>query len=493
MELVYSQTHSGESPEAWAAIHLADAQLGDSQRRARAETIGRAMAESPGEAIPQLFGRKYDVKATYTFFDREEATPDNIQVGHREWTRQEITKPGRYLLPEDTSTFTYSHRENIPGFGPVGNRTRGKNHQGFHLHSTLALRWPDDLELDAEEEAERPPVDVIGVLEQQYHVRKKRRKKHDRSKRKRALKNGELESQLWEESIRRTGRAPDDEEVQWIRVCDRGADIYEHTRDCQDYGYGFVIRAGKNRGLEDPGTGDPGGTLFNVAREAKPLGTFQLNLRARPGQPARTADLSVSATKIAIRSPHRPGHPRGSQPAIECWVVRVYEENPPKGVKPLEWILLTDQPVETREQAIEIALIYSTRWIIEEFHKALKTGCKAEELQFEEGHRFFAAIAIMSLVALRLIHFREQFRINPNAPAEESGFDALEIEILEKKLNRQIKTVKDVAMAVGRLGGHMNRPSDGMPGWITLWRGMKKLSVLKEGAILSTRLSGSGV
>lgn len=486
MELVYEEIDSFDTPQNWAAEHFAGAQLGDSRRRQRAERIGAAMSECPGKSIPELFEHPYDVKAAYTFYDRDEATPDNIQAGHRAKTRERMNRPGKYLLLEDTSTFSYSHRKDIPGFGPVGPKNSTKDCQGFHLHSTLAVRWPDNMRLKAGEEAERPPVQVLGVLHQQYHVRKKRRKKHDRSKKKRTVKRGELESQLWEESIHQTGPAPEDPKVEWIRVCDRGADIYEHIKDCIDGGYGFVNRAGKNRGLVDPETGNSNGTLFDVVRNSKAIGTFQLDLRARPGQPARTATLSVSITKIHIRSPYRPGHPRGSQPTLECTVVRVYEENPPKGVKALEWILLTNQPAETLEEAIEIALFYSARWIIEEFHKGLKTGCKAEELQLEEAHRFFAAIAIMSLVALRLIHFREQFRIDPEAPAEESGLESIEIMILERKLKREIKTVKDAALAVGRLGGHMNRKSDGMPGWITLWRGMTKLNLLKQGLLLAT-------
>jgi len=343
-----------------------------------------------------------------------------------------------------------------------------------------------------EEEAERPPLQVVGILDQQYHVRKKQGKRRARSKKNRPVKKGELESQLWEESLDRAGPAPEDEAVQWIRVCDRGADIYEHIRDCGDNGYGFVIRASKNRKLEDADTGREAGYLFDAARAAPPLGQFQLYLRARPGQPARTAELAVSSVELRIRAPQRPGFAAGSLPPLECCAVRVYEENPPKGVAPLEWILLTDQPAETAEQCIEVALIYSSRWIVEEFHKGLKTGCKAEELQLEKGHRFFAAISIMSLVALRLIHLREQFRINPDAPAEESGLDAMEIEILETKLKRKLRTVRDVALAVGRLGGHMNRKSDGMPGWITLWRGMSKLRLLHEGALLSAKLSRSG-
>jgi len=489
MELVF-QDHSAQSVETWAFDHFGNAPLGDVRRQARLLMIGQAMAQQSGKTIPELFDRPYDVKATYTFFHRPEATPDNIQQTHREHVRQEMMRPGTYLLLEDTSEFIFPFRENIKGMGSVG--TGAKHLQGFHLHSTMAVRWPERFALTGEEEqcgAKRPPVEILGLADQQYHRRKRRRK----TKTRRNSKKGELESELWEQAIQRMGRAPtDDCGVRWIRVCDRGADIYEHIRDCKDYGYGFVIRASKDRNLEDPDTGDANGKLFETVWSAEALGEFQLFLQARPGQPARTATLSVSAVKIRLRAPQRPGHGPGSLPPIECWAIRVSEKNAPKGVKPLEWILLTDQPAETFHQIVEVALVYSARWIIEEFHKGIKTGCGAEKLQMETAHRIFAAISVMSLVALRLIHFREQFRINPEGPAEESGLDELEIQILEVRLKRDIKTVKDVALAVGRLGGHMNRKADGMPGWLTLWRGMKKLQLLKEGVDLQFDLRRFG-
>lgn len=61
---------------------------------------------------------------------------------------------------------------------------------------------------------------------------------------------------------------------------------------------------------------------------------------------------------------------------IRCRAVRVWEENAPKGAEKLEWILLTDLEVESFDQAMEIALIYSTRWLIEELHKAIKSRLK---------------------------------------------------------------------------------------------------------------------
>ena len=150
----------------------------------------------------------------------------------------------------------------------------------------------------------------------------------------------------------------------------------------------------------------------------------------------------------------------------------------------MEWVLYTDAGTETLEEALVGAMDYATRFLIEEFHKGLKTGLKAEELPLETGHRLFAAIAVMSVVALRLLDLRELGRAVPEAPAQVTGLSDLELELLSLALSRTLTTVASVVLAVGRLGGHMNRESDGMPGWLTLWRGMQKLRLMVIGAEL---------
>jgi len=112
----------------------------------------------------------------------------------------------------------------------------------------------------------------------------------------------------------------------------------------------------------------------------------------------------------------------------------------------------------------------------------------AERLQLEEGHRIFAAVAIMSVVALRLIGLREQVRATPRAPAESSGLSGLELLVLRAKLEAPLRTVEEVVLGVGRLGGHLNRKGDGLPGWQTLWLGMTQLRHLVEGYRLALGL-----
>lgn len=129
---------------------------------------------------------------------------------------------------------------------------------------------------------------------------------------------------------------------------------------------------------------------------------------------------------------------------------------------------------------------------MEEFHKALKSGLGAEKLQLEEAERLFAAIGLMSVVAVRLVELKERVRLIPDAPKEQSGLDDLELRVLSRYTERTIRTVREVGLALGRMGGHMGRKGDGMPGWITLWRGMSKLQALVEGVRLARRMESFG-
>lgn len=472
-----------ETIRSWAEDNFGAAHLSDERRVDRVVTIGEAMASHAGKTIPQMFASIYDVKAAYNLFKHEEATPENLQAGHREKVLLAMSESGVYLLVEDTTAMSWSGNEPIIGLGPIGGGTEGL--QGFLLHSVLAMRWT--FELSETDDLKRPPVEILGIAHQKSFVRKKkskRKKKETSYQRKRASR--ECESNRWEDSVR--GLEEPEAGVRYVHVADREADIYEYLLACQEQGHGYVVRAAQNRALHNSQTGRREGRLFEEARAAEELGSFKLKLRSRKGVAGRRAELKVSVVRVLLSPPKSS---QASEP-IECSVIRVWEENAPAGLEPLEWILLTDSQVGVFEQSLECVLQYVTRWVIEEFHKALKTGLKAESLQLEHAKRLFAAIAIKSVVALRLIDLKERVRIDEAKPAEESSLSELELQVLRTTTKKPLKTVKDVALQIGRLGGHMNRKADGMPGWITLWRGMEKLRLLVEGVGIAHTLTKFG-
>ena len=168
--MVVTTVHQQE-PMEWARKHFGEVDLGDLRRDQRAVEIAAGFATHPDKSIPQVFINPYDVKATYGFFRRDEATPDGLQAGHREFVLGEMNQPGRYLLIEDTTEMAWSGKKPIPGLGPIGTGAAGL--QGFHLHSTLAVGWrPEPSE--SETWPGRAAVEVLGLADQQYNLREPR-------------------------------------------------------------------------------------------------------------------------------------------------------------------------------------------------------------------------------------------------------------------------------------------------------------------------------
>src|SRR5262245_7228652 len=61
-------------------------------------------------------------------------------------------------------------------------------------------------------------------------------------------------------------------------------------------------------------------------------------------------------------------------PALTLTVIHAVERETPKNRKNIEWKLITDLPVQSRQGAIEKLEWYALRWKIEMFHKILKSG-----------------------------------------------------------------------------------------------------------------------
>jgi Transposase DNA-binding len=467
----------------WSALHFGNTAIKDPRRRKRLQTIASGYAASPSNSIPQQFSRIYDVKASYSFFDREDLKPEVIQAGHKALVQRQLEQAGIYLLIEDSSEFTWSDRVTRPGLG------RMREHkQGFVLHSSLAVAW----QTPTSGQSKRSALSVLGLIHQEYYPRIAR-PEGEGNEQSQVRQKRPRESQLWQRSSQTIGLAPATARVRWVRVADRGADIEWFLRECLAHRHGFVVRAAQNRSLVDEHNQPLSNKLFETVRQAKALGDFNLELRARPGQAARTVCLSVSVSQVQLRPTRQAGFKAGMREPLACTVIRVWEANPKNPAKRLEWVLLTDALIPSFEKALEVALKYASRWLIEEYHKCLKTGLGADKLQLGTAPRLFNAIAIMAIVAVRLLVLKEMLHLKADAPAPTSGLSELELQLLSTTLQRDLHTVRDVALALGRLGGHMNRPSDGLPGWQSLWAGMRKLLTLLEGVKLAQSLESFGV
>ena len=174
---------------------------------------------------------------------------------------------------------------------------------------------------------------------------------------------------------------------------------------------------------------------------------------------------------------------------IPQWVVWAHELDPPPELKePIDWMLWTSLPVGTLEAAMEVIGYYEKRWLIEEWHKALKTGCQMEGRQLQTSEGLEALAGLLSVVAVRLLQMKEMGRRRPERLAVEL-VPARYVELVHRARRGRGRpeewTIRDFFRGVAGLGGFLGRKSDGEPGWITIWRGWEVLHWMLQGAQLA--------
>jgi len=448
----------------WAEEQFGPCVLGDKRRTARLVRLAEEVLAHPAGSLPEQTTNMADLKAAYRLFDRPEVTFEKVAAPHWERTRRQA--PGRYLLLDDTTEVEFGIRRQIVGLGPTGNG----GGRGFLLHSSLLVA--------AEGE------EIFGLAGQKIWYRKAAPKKENTTQRL-ARKR---ESELWGQVIDRVGRPPAG--TQWVHVMDRGADNFEVYCHCREQHTDWVVRATQEeRRIRVPEEKEM--SLRDYLGTLPLAGTYELSLRARPKQPARTAKLEVRLGPLQMPLPRQKSrYVKKLKPApLAMWVVHVVEVNAPAGVEPIEWILLTSLPVETFEDAWRIIGYYEKRWLIEEWHKALKTGCRLEQRQLKTAGRLETLAGLLSVVSVRLLQLKSAARTAPDRPAREMvperWIAMLEAARKRKKIARPSPmTVGEFYRQLAMFGGFLGRKSDGEPGWITIWRGWQKLYLLIRGAEL---------
>jgi hypothetical protein len=267
-------------------------------------------------------------------------------------------------------------------------------------------------------------------------------------------------------------------------VFDAGADNFEVFCHLKQHDVGWVVRACQKHRIVLDSQGQRR-ALSELLDQAPSAGTDQLFLRSRKNQPAREALLEVRHVRIEMPIPAQPTpymKTCGIQ-TIPMFAVQVREIDPPPGVEPLDWILLTSEPVACFDDAWTVTGYYEKRWRVEDYHKCLKTGCEVERRQYKTSDRLERVTAVLSIVAVRLLQLKFAARSEPSPPAEKTVPPEW-IKVLKqvRNISRPLETARDVLREVAQFGGFLGRTGDGEPGWITIWRGFKKLLLCLRGA-----------
>jgi len=459
----------------WAEAQFGQCDLKDQRRTRRLVEVAASALSHPAGSLPEQSADTADLKAAYRLFACEGVSFEAVAGPHWEQTRRRL--PGTYLVLDDTTELDFGIRRRIQGMGRTGNG----GGWGFLLHSALVV--------SAEGE------EIFGLAGQRIRYRKPAPKKENTAQR---LKR-DRESVLWGQVIDQVGQAP--EGVRWVHLMDRGADNFEVYCHCREQHTDWVVRVTqKQRTMIVPD--GPSMPLNHYLKTLPLAGTYELQLRARAAQPkrghkaarkaqpARTAKVEVRFGRLEMPFPkHKSPYLRRLTPTpIAMWVVHAVEVDAPKDVERVEWILLTSLPMTSFDEAWQILEYYERRWLIEEYHKALKTGCRVECRQLKSKEGLEKITAMLSVVAVRLLQLKSAARTNPARPARH----VVPLRWIKMLLAVRKRSKLTVAMSIGefyrelaKLGGFLGRKSDGEPGWITIWRGWQKLYLLVHGAELA--------
>jgi len=449
--------------DVWAQENFGNCQLGDVRRTERVVKLARQMAEHPDGSTPDQTERWPDLKAAYRLVDREEVTFAAVASPHWELTRRRAH--GTVLLIGDTTELDFGLSRQARGLGPVGNGFG----RGFLLHNALAV--------------EAATSEILGLAGQEVFYR--RPKPPGENSYRRTQREGK-ESEVWTRLIARIGRPADG--VTYVHVFDRGADSLDVFCQLRAERGEWVIRASHRHRVVEEITSDgraPRCDLQTVLDRQAALGRYELAVRATQQEPARTAQLEVRVAQVFVppRSKRRTALQRRLQfTGLEQWVVEAREVHAPKGITPVHWVLWSSRPAETFDDAWQILTDYEHRWLVEEFHKALKTGCRIESRQHQTAKRLEVMTGLCSVIAVRLVQLKTLARTAPQTPADRV-VPRVWLEMLRSLRHKPIVSVRDFYRHLAGLGGFLMRTGDGEPGWITLWRGAEKLLAAIRGYV----------
>ena len=438
--------------------------LGDMRRTKRLAELVDKMCRHPGGTLPAKLPKPADLRAFYLLMDCDTVTHASVMSGHTAATRRKMETALRegnvLLILHDATELDYTSLTSLKGkLGQIG---QGTNY-GYICHNSLVVQAEPQL--------------VLGLSSQVLHHRAKVPKNEtDTQRRDRESR----ESRLWVQGATQSGAAPGGGLC--VDVSDSLSDTFEYMAFEVANGRSFVLRSRENRKLAKTINGIR--YLYGALRQQPSVGVRIVQVQRTAKQAARTAVCHVSYTPVCIAPPRVRQGDYQNEP-LNLWAIRVWERNPSPGAEPVEWFLLTNVPVTCEADANERVKWYETRWVIEDLHKGMKTGCGIETLQFTEIERLEPAIAVLSALATTLLQMRDAARqpdadIRPATDVVSQEYVTVLSEYYGTRLGKTPSILKFYSH-VARLGGHQNRKSDGFPGWITLWRGWMTLQSMVEG------------
>lgn len=439
--------------------------LGDARLNARLDKIATRLAEQPAAGFPTALVTVAETEAFYRFLSNPKVTLEAVLAPHQMATRERCAAAGEVVIAVDRTEMAFKGAcdEELEELSAA---TRG-----FSTFASLAVhmvRTPDGA-------IQKTPLGVLDV--------------HPL-----ADAAGRQPASSWAECVARvaTSLPPN---VRATYVMDREADAFELIAALSKADRSFVVRAKYDRLVADGAH-----TLKSVVSKEPCIFEREVELSRRstkgkppaarakhPARSSREARLAIRACRVEL--PRPPKALQELPASLTLNVVLVTEIDPPRGEKPVEWLLLTNLPIETANDLEAVVDKYRMRWMIEEFFKALKTGCAYEDRQLESRKTLLVALGLLVPIAWQLLLIRDVSRNTPKEPASRV-LTPLQIRLLQASEDVKLcanPTVEQALLAVARLGGHLKQ--NGSPGWLVLWRGFEKLRAWEAGALLAMAMT----
>lgn len=452
----------------WAAEEMSGARLRDRRRVRSVIRITAAIVEQPHRSLSCALGPAVR-QAAHRIFEHEGTSVAKLIAGHVVQTGLRCREHERVLIPQDTTVFVYG-QEKIVGLGMINGSTK----RGLLGHSALAVT---------------PQGTPLGVLSLQLWGATP---EDDPDALRGKPIREDRESYKWTVALQEVAAALP-AETQAVLIADRESDVFEYLSQPRPPNLDLLVRACQDRTVEYGVPEEPGhptaearterGKLFEVAAGAPVVGRYRATVprqSARPGRPARearAADLELRATEVKLQPPRSAG--RGRAP-VTVWVVQGLETDPPDGVEPIRWVLLTTVPITDAAGATQTIVDYTRRWIIERLHYTLKSGLLAEKLQIDDALSLSNCLALYYVAAWRLLYVTHLARETPHAPAT-TVLEPVEVKVLQRMARRPVATIAQAVTAIAILGGHEPFKNGPPPGVKVMWHGFQRLDAFVMG------------
>jgi hypothetical protein len=453
----------------WVLHETKTADFGDQRLHRRYELLLERLGDKPSLSIPAACPAPAETEAAYRFFDNPRVGVQEVLKPHQDATLQRIRQEAVVLIPQDTTELDLTRRQEKVG-GPLNDESRW----GLFAHPLLAVT-PQCL-----------PLGVIGATIWCRDAMEFAKTPAQKRRQRKARPIEKKESFRWLSGYRRACEVAEQSPgTTVVSISDSEGDIYECFVEGVP-GEGrraeWIVRACQDRALakEDRDlrqrlccTRVLGTLTIQVSQRNASTGSQRKRKQARA---ARKTKVSVRAMRVMLRAPWRP---KVKLPAVEVNAILVWEEHPPAGEEPIEWLLLTSLPIETFALVEKVMDYYCCRWEIEVYFRVLKGGCRVEDLQLETVDRFEAALALYMIVAWRVLYVLMLGRTCPQKPCDavlsESEWKSVYRVVGGQEASVQPPPLGEMVVMIAKLGGYLGRKHDGPPGPKAIWIGLQRM------------------